>query len=396
MPDCRPPMPRILMVIHNLRPGGAERQAMDLARGLARNGSTVRVACIANPDTDTSSLTEAGVEVIALGASRRRDRPRAVAALVRLARRADVVHCTMWDATLWGRLAAIVARRPCVVADHATDRSVQRSGRGGRRDRAIALHNRVLSRFTFADVVCARSQVPMLVGEGVDPDRIVYIPNGVPAADLRAAAVPPPSREDLGIPAGAKVVLHIAQFRPEKNQAATLEAVARLREQLGEVHAVFVGVGKKIKEPLEAQAREHGATWAHFLGMRDDVPALLALADLVVLPSTSDTMPLSLLEAICLGVPVVASAVGDVPAMIDESGAGLHVPPGDVGAFTEACRRVLADPDLHARLSAAGLEASRRFDSGAMVERYEALLSEAAGGGSPGGNGRGGAPSTAV
>jgi glycosyltransferase involved in cell wall biosynthesis len=371
------PKPRILMAVHNLRPGGAERQLIDLARGLSRRGLTVRIVCIGEPDIDTAPLTEDGVEVIGLGAVRRRDRPGAVLRMARLAREADLVHCTMWDATLWARIAAILARRPVIVADHATDRNVQVSRSGRRRDRAIAVHNRLLDPFTYATVACAESQIPLLRSEGVAARKIEYIPNGVPTAALRAEAVPPPDREALGISDDARVVIHIAQFRPEKNQAATYEAVRRLRGELGDVHALFVGIGRAIKEPMERRATDEGADWAHFLGMRSDVPALLALSDVAVLPSTSDTMPLSILEAMAIGVPIVASDVGDIAGLVEEPGAGICVPPGDVDAFTDACRRVLADADLHARLAAGALGASRRFDSDAMVDSYLELIDRA-------------------
>jgi glycosyltransferase involved in cell wall biosynthesis len=374
MPSDQDKRLRVLMVIQNLRPGGAERQSIALARGLADRGSAVTIACMGQPDTDLGPLHEVGIEVIGLGAVKRSRRPAALPKLIRLARRADVVQCTMWDASLWGRIAAVIARRPAIVSDHATDRAVQTSSDGAARHDWIALHNRLLDRVTFATVACAQTQIPLLQSEGVDPERIIYIPNGVPTGELRAAAVPPPTRADLGIPDEAKVVIHIAQFRPEKNQSATFDAVARLREELGDVRAVFVGVGRLAKGALEERAAKEGASWAHFLGMRDDIPALLALADLAVLPSTSDTMPLSILEALALGVPVVATDVGDVRAMVEGSGAGLCVPVGDLDAFTAACRRILSDPALHERLSAGGREASRSFDSGAMVDHYEAVL----------------------
>ncbi|HEY7255623.1 MAG TPA: glycosyltransferase [Solirubrobacterales bacterium] len=370
---------RVLMVIQNLRPGGAERQLIALARGLARRGAEITVACMGAPDTDVGMLTEAGVEVVALGAESREKRLAAVPRLVRLARGADVVQCTMWDASLWGRVAAVIARKPVIVSDHAADRAVQTSSSGAARRDWIARHNRALDRFTFATVACARTQVPLLEEEGVSPERIVYIPNGVPTGELREAAQPPPTRADLGIPEDARVIIHVAQFRPEKNQAATYETVSRLREELGDVDAVFVGVGRAIKDPMERRAAEQGATWAHFLGMRSDVPALFALADLAVLPSSADTMPLSLLEAMALGVPVVATDVGDVRGMVEGAGAGIVVPPDDLDAFVEACRSVLADPELHARLSEAGRQASRAFDSETMVDAYQRLLRAAEG-----------------
>lgn len=368
---------RVLMVIQNLRPGGAEMQLIALARGLAERGQEITIVCMGEPDTDVSSLREVGIEVIGLGATRREQRLARLPRLTRLARRADVVQCTMWDSSLWGRLAAAIARRPAIVSDHATDRSVQTSSAGGERHDWIALHNRALDRVTFATVACARTQVPLLEAEGVSPERIVYIPNGVPTAELREAAKPPPGRADLGIPEDARVIIHVAQFRPEKNQAATYEAVARLRGELGDVHAVFVGVGRAIKVPLEERAAADGADWAHFLGMRDDVPALLGLADLAVLPSTSDTMPMSLLEAMALGVPIVASDVGDVREMVEASGAGICIPPGDPDAFADACRRILSDPELGRRLGSAGVEASRGFDSEAMVGHYLQVLEAA-------------------
>jgi glycosyltransferase involved in cell wall biosynthesis len=370
---------RVLMVIQNLRPGGAERQLITLARGLAHRGAEITVACMGAPDTDVEMLTEVGIEVVALGAESRERRLAAVPKLVRLARRADVVQCTMWDASLWGRIAAVIARRPVVVSDHATDRAVQTSSSGAARHDWIARHNRALDPVTFATVACARTQVPLLEGEGVSSKRIVYIPNGVPIAELRAAAQPPPTRADLGIPEDARVVIHVAQFRPEKNQEATFEAVARLREDLGEVHVLFVGVGRALKEPMERRAAEQGASWAHFLGKRPDVPALFALADLAVLPSRADTMPLSLLEAMALGVPTVATDVGDVRGMVEEAGAGIVVPADDLDAFVGACRAVLTDPELHARLAAAGREASRAFDSETMIDAYQQLLEAADG-----------------
>lgn len=362
---------RLLLVIHRLDVGGAELQLVHLARGLAELGHAVTVCCIDDIEDNRELLERSGVEIVTLGARTRAARLAAVPRLARLARRADVVQCTMWDASLWGRLAAIVARRPVVVADHATDRSVQVAASGAARGSWIAIHNRLLDRFTTATVACAGTQRALLEAEGVAPSKIVHIPNGVPVDEIARAAAQPPSREALGIPADARVALHVGVFRPEKNQAGALESIAAVRERLDDVHLVFVGDGDTRAE-IERRARERGWDWAHFLGFRDDVAALLGLADILILPSTSDAMPMTVLEAMAAGVPVVASDVGDIAATVGDG--GICVPAGDAAAFAAACERLLGDPRLHAETAAAARERAAAFDAGAMVERYSDLL----------------------
>jgi glycosyltransferase involved in cell wall biosynthesis len=342
----------------------------------------VTICCVDRNVLGAAPFDAAGIEVVELRASSRIGRLLAVPRIARLARRADVVHCTMWDASLWGRLAAILARRPVIVADHATDRAVQLSAGGAPRAHWIARHNRALDGRTFATVACASTQLELLKGEGVAESKLVHIPNGVPVEELRRQARGgSPTRSDLGLPDDATVLMHVGVFRIEKNQAASLELTRRLREQLGDVRLVFVGGGRR-RDEIERRARAMGADWALFLGMRDDVPALLALADLMILPSLSDAMPMTVLEAMALGVPVVASAVGDVPALLSRGG-GLCAPPGDLDAFADACLALLSDEGRRREVGARGRTVAGCFDSGVMVRRYMALFEAARAGMSP-------------
>jgi glycosyltransferase involved in cell wall biosynthesis len=349
--------------------------------GLARLGYRVTVCCIDRTYRDVEPLRKVGVEVLTLRASGKLSRFLAVPRLARLARRADVVHCTMWDASLWGRLAAIAARRPVIVADHATDRSVQVSARGAPRARWVALHNRLLDWATFATVACAISQLRLLRREGVAEEKLVYIPNGVPVDELKQQARNGPTRTELGIPENAKVVAHVGVFRLEKNQTGSLETVARLRERLGDVRLVFVGDGPE-RPAVERRARELQADWALFLGLRQDVPGLLSLADLMILPSLADALPMTLLEAMAVGVPVVASDVGDVASVLRASG-GICVPRGDQEAFVQACLEMLADEPTRRELAERAEAVARRFDAQVMVERYTALFNAACSGRPP-------------
>lgn len=349
---------------------------MHLAAGLAARGHAVTLLALGSVRMDVRELRDSGVRVYALGAEGPRARLAALPTLTRMARRADVVHCTNWDASLYGRLAALLARRPVVVSDHTADRSINVSRRGSPRARWIAAHHRLLGGLTAATVYCAEAQEVLLAGEGVPRDRLVHIANGIPVATTRAAAANGPSRAELGIPDQAQVVIHVANFRPEKNQAQTLATVAALRRGGSDVRAVFVGGGAQ-EEAVRRQAAALDADWALFLGVRSDVPALLALADVLVLPSRADAMPLVILEAMALGVPVVAYDVGDVGRVLRTSRGGLSVAHLDGDAFTEACRRVVSDPALRAELSRQGRAASAGFDAARMVQRYEEVFAAA-------------------
>lgn len=364
------------MVINTLLPGGAEIQLRHLAEGLAKSGHQITICCIKKAYADTESLQRAGIRVVSLGATHRLQKPLMVPRLVRLARQAEIVHCTIWDASLWGRIAAILARRPVVVADHATDRSIHTSSKGASRESWVALHNRLLDPFTFATVAVATTQRQVLLSEGVAAEKIVYIPNGLPIAAMKETAAQSPGRAAVGLPEGVSLVMQVGVFREEKNQVGALEAVAGIRKSGLDAHLVFVGDGW-TRGSVEARAEEIGADWAHFLGSRTDVPALLPLADVLIQPSLADAMPLTVIEAMAVGVPVLATEVGDVPSMLEDR-AGVIVPPGDQPALEAALTELLNDPARRAALGAAGEELAAGRDSAAMVRSYEDLFEAAA------------------
>jgi glycosyltransferase involved in cell wall biosynthesis len=370
----RPRGRRILLVTNWVGWGGAETQLDYLAIGLAEAGYSVRMLAIGELLRDTGHIEAAGVEVQALNAVDRGKKEQRFPKMVRSARWADVVHCTGWDATLWGRLAAIVARRPVLITEHTPGRDLQVTSGGRSRGRAISLHNRLLDPFTYATIIVGVWQRALLEAEGVKAGKIVHVPNAVPIADLRRRAGEGPRRADLGLPDDALVVVQVARFKSQKRQLATLRTVARLRERLGDVHVVFLGEGSEEQSVREEAERLGAGDWVHFLGFREDVPAVVALSDLSVLPSSGEGLPMSLIESIALGVPTVATDVGDVGWLLETTGGGLVVPPGDDEAFLEACARLLGDPELRRETGAAGERESGTFDAPKMVERYAAVF----------------------
>lgn len=367
---------RILLVTNWIGWAGAEVQLIHLAIGLRRAGNSVVLLAIGGVFADLQPLREAGVEVVSLDAVTRRAKLAAVLKVARHARRADVVHCTGWDASLWGRLAAFLARRPVVLTEHTPGRELQVTDRNTSRARAIALHNRILDHVTYATIAVGAWQQELLESEGVRGESIVHIPNAVPVKALREKAQRGPDRAALGIPDGSLVIVQVARFASQKGQSMTLSAVDRLRGRLGDVRALFVGEGPE-EESVKEKAARLGAEWATFLGFRDDVPGLVRLADLSVLPSTGEGLPMSLIESIVIGTPIVATEVGDVGWLLETTGAGRCVSPGDEDAFVEACAQVLGDADLRVRMIKAAAEAAADFDATKMVQRYEQVFEAA-------------------
>ena len=371
---------RILVITQALGPAGAERQVAHLAAGLSAQGHDVTLLCIGEaPAVDRERVQRAHVRFVALGALSPRERARKLARIVVLARRAEVVVCSSWDATFWGRVAAIVARRPVVVIEHAVYRSLQTSLSGKPRARWIALHNRLLDPFTYATVACAGAQLPVLRSEGVAERRLVLIPNGVPVAELRAAArdseAADGGRAGLGIDPEALVLVHVARLTALKNQRQTLATARRLREDGLDVHVLLLGDGED-RGALAAECETE--PWAHLLGARDRVAPFLGLADVAVLPSLAEAMPMVVAEALAVGVPLVASDVGDVGAILRSTGAGIAVRAGDAEGFTAACGHLLRDRDERVRLTARAREAGDAFDATIMSRHYAELLTNAA------------------
>jgi glycosyltransferase involved in cell wall biosynthesis len=144
-----------------------------------------------------------------------------------------------------------------------------------------------------------------------------------------------------------------------------------------------------MEAELSARARDHGlAGRVHLLGLRSDIAALLSAADVFVLPSLSEGLPLALLEAMFAGCPIVASDVGEVGAALAHGEAGMLVPPGDPAALAEALDALLGAPDRARAMGArAASRAAAEYDIARMVNRYvdtyHALLQTARDGTAP-------------
>jgi len=203
----------------------------------------------------------------------------------------------------------------------------------------------------------------------VPPERLARVPNGIAVERYAKAARFPASlrRSERDV-----VAIAVGGLRAEKNPARLVRLLAALPERAA-VRLVIVGDGPE-RPKVEALAAPFGDR-VLFLGARRDVPELLAAADLFLLGSDTEQMPLAILEAMAAGLPVVATAVGDVPEMVAAENRPFVLPPADEAGLAAALARLTAEPALRRRIGEANRARARAvYDEARMVEAWRALF----------------------
>lgn len=257
-------------------------------------------------------------------------------------------HMTWPLSCKYGMLAAVLARVPAVVATAHTRYPL---------DDPFSSQPRLISRLVDRYMAVSEAVAGQLRTDfGIDASKVEVVHNGIDVDALRA----PRSlalRESLTGGRAVPVVMTVARLDAGKGHADLLRAAALVPD------AVFAFVGEgPLRQTLESEARVAGvADRVRFLGQRDDVPALLACADLFVLPSLAEGLPLSVLEAMAAGVPVVATAFAGVEEVVQEDRTGLLAEPGNPPSLARAIARMLDDSQLAHNLSDA---ATHRLQDG--------------------------------
>ena len=349
---------RVLFVVPDLRVGGAERHVVTLAPAMDPARFAVSVVCIGDEGELFAGLVAGGVRATALG---QRFAPlRALLGLIRLMlrERPDVVVTRGYNAEALGRIAAALTRVPRTVV------WVHNCGDVEPRGRARELVDRLLDPVTDSYYAVAHGQRPYMTGELGYPDaKISVIHNGVELdrhpvrPTVRDAAV----RAEFGIPDDAPVVGVVAVLRPEKDHAMLLRAMRAVLDEVPGARLLVIGDGAE-RARLGALAAELGIVEAVvFAGSRPDVPRLLGAVDVLALGSyTVECFPMAVLEAMASGLPVVATAVGGLPELVDDGVTGRVVPKQDPAAMAAALVELLRDP---ARADAMGRAGRRRVES---------------------------------
>lgn len=277
----------------------------------------------------------------------------------------DLVHSHEFTMAVYGAAAARSAGRPHVITMH------------GNQTMTAKLRRRVALRWAFrrsAATIAVSTDTRRHLDDvlGLRPGAVQVILNGVP----ERLGDPNPIRRELGVGANELLLVAVGNLDARKGHIFLLRALQELVGAGLETRwrvAIAGGRGGDQRDLLEAFAREHGfADRLHLLTQREDIPNLLAAADVFVMPSLWEGLPLAMLEAMLAGKTIVASGISGIPEAVTDGVEGLLCLPGDVTSLAKALGRVLPDADLRSRLAGAALARARRdFTVAAMVDAYE-------------------------
>ncbi|MCA9117500.1 MAG: glycosyltransferase [Planctomycetaceae bacterium] len=368
--------PHICQLVHSLDVGGAELLAARIARQL-RPEFDFSFLCLDREGTLADELRADGFPVQLLGREAGVDWqvPRRLRRLVRQ-NQIDMIHAHQYTPFFYALSCRLTgAGRPVLFTEH------------GRwfpdfPSRKRMLFNRLLLR--KKDRVTAVGEAvrqALIRNEGLSPRRVQVVYNGIDLLPYRAAGESSVCREsvraELGIGADQFVILQVARLDHLKDHLTAVHTMARVVDRNPAAVLCLVGDGEE-RPRIEAEiARLQLGNHVRLLGLRRDVPQLLAGADLFLLTSISEGIPLTLIEAMAAGVPIVSTDVGGVSELVQHGQTALLAPAGDAEQLAGCVLQLMADQELRKTMMDRAAEvAERQFSEDQMLSEYERLYRE--------------------
>ena len=327
---------------------------------------------VAHPDGELCRRASGLVETVPVGGYGEVDL-RAGWQLSRLMKRwrPDVVHAHDPHAVAASAVALSIATpdsEPILIASRRVD---------------FHIHGNAFSRWKYGRVTCfiaaSRAIADMLAADGIEPQRVVTVHEGIDIARVEQAPVAN-IHQEFWLPAGVPVVGNISALVAHKGQKHLIDAAALVIRQVPDTHVVILGEGD-LRTALERQVREmHLEKHVLLPGFRTDVLSLLKAFDIFVMSSVTEGLGTSLLDAMAAARPIVATRAGGIPEVVIDEQTGLLVPVRDPERLANAIVRLLKDRDLRERLARGGAaRVKAEFSVDRMVDETLAVYRRVAG-----------------
>jgi glycosyltransferase involved in cell wall biosynthesis len=335
---------------------GTESHMLDLAQGLCDEGVKARIACPAQAPL-AKRARAASIPVVPIEKHGFVDW-QAVRVLCRLLRSGEIriVHAHNGRTALSAALAVRLAGRgACILTQHFLEPDhVSRHGMKAAAFRSA--HRWVNSQAAHIIAISEAVRTGMLAREEVFASKITLIPNGIATPDRDALTPRDEMRTNLGVAAGAPLIVCVARLEREKDVASLVAALPPIIEAHPTAVCAIVGSGNQ-EAVLRGQVLRLGLDNAvRLLGYRADPLSIVDAGDLLVLPSLAEPFGLVLLEAMALGKPVIATNAGGPREIVRPGETGLLVPPANPDALAQAICSLLAAPEKALQMGAAGQE----------------------------------------
>lgn len=264
--------------------------------------------------------------------------------------RPNIVHTWLFTGSLWGRVAAVLAKSPLIITGERT--IVPDDKQPG----FVLPVNKILAHWTNVITTNSRIGITVLERCGFLPEQLRCIYNGVDThrfSPQKLDCYRISMGEQLGL-LGVPVCITVGRLTEQKGQLVLLQAIRKVLDAGEKIQCIIVGQGEH-REMLEIYASKLGVqNNVLFLGKRDDIDRVLSVADIFCLPSYWEGMPNVVLEAMAMGLPVVATAVAGTTEVVVEGETGFLIPPGDSEIMAERLLHLIRDPELRVRMGAAG------------------------------------------
>ncbi len=356
-------------IIETKGPGGAETVYLQLVSGMAQRGYQP-VPCVTGEGWAEQRLRKAGYKPLVLPTNGSAD----IKFLLKLIswiikKRIDLIHSHLLGSNLYASLVGLITRKPVISTFHGTVDT------GSHQGFLLGLKGKIISAGSSKIICVSNSLRDELTRDGwLRKHSVDVIYNGI---DLKSYDCynSKRSKKSLGFEESDILLGIIGNVRPAKGHRYFIESAPIVREKFSNVKYLIVGhaFAEDKRRLLELCRSLYVQDVVQFSGFRTDVADILANLDLFIVASTSEGFSIATIEALAMGVPVVATRCGGPEEILTDGKDGLLVPPRDPKALAHAIIRILSNKELSTSLAKQGKKTAQRFSLSIMIDNYERL-----------------------